>query len=128
MTWDWPPKSLLAFPFKAKRPQCVWEAIQRGSEEGCVSPYSSVLKVSFRQQDHRQSLPSILQVHILDWAVLSAFYLPTAYSQPLPRSHILLSMSELGYPEILDKAEPKACCEGDGPSPSSPGCCSFITF
>lgn len=97
------------------------EAMQRGSEEGCVSPYPSILKVLFREQDCRQSLPSILQVHILEWAALSAFHLPTDYSQPLPKTYIPLSMSELGYPEILDKAEPKACCKGGGPSPSSPG-------
>lgn len=97
---------LLAFPFKAKRLQCVLKAIQRRSEEGCVPPYPSILKVPFRQRDHRQSFPSILWVHILGWAVLSAFHLPTAYSQPLPKTHIPLSASELGYPEILHRAEP----------------------
>lgn len=30
-------------------------------------------------------------------------------------------MTELGYPERLDRAEPKACCEGGGLPLSSPG-------
>lgn len=45
MTWG---SNLFAFPFKVKQPQYVLEVIRRGSEEGCVPPYSSVLKVAFR--------------------------------------------------------------------------------
>lgn len=55
------------------------------------------------------------------WAAHSLFHLPTAYSHPPPKIHTPLSVSELAAPERLDRAEPKACCEGDGPSPSSPG-------
>lgn len=66
-------------------------------------------KVPFRQQDSRQSLPLVLQVHVLGWAALSVFHLPTACSQPLSKIHLSLGVSELGYPEIPDRAEPKAC-------------------
>lgn len=100
---------LPAFPFKAIRSQCVCWKPSKGSEEGCASGYSY-------PQDHRQNLPSILLGH-----PFSVLHLPTAYSQPPPKTHTPLSVSELAAPERLDRAEPKACCEGDGPSPSSPG-------